>query len=143
VLPGIERRLIKPRLPQTSGMVIPKRGQKCFNDRIGDVFATTRFRSREDLQTTLECYLTLYNQHLPQKPLCHKALFQALRQWHADRPVTFSSIASRHVPNGGRLPADPDRTVRRTRTVVVGTAPVNSLSSVAFVTSRWIRLSVG
>lgn len=78
-----------PRLPQTSGMVIPKRGQKCFNDCIGDVLATTRFRSREDLQTTLECYLTFYNPHLPRKPLCHKALFQALRRWHADRPVTF------------------------------------------------------
>ena len=44
----IEHRSIKPHRPQTSDMV------ERFNGRIGDVLATTRFRSREDLQTTLE-----------------------------------------------------------------------------------------
>jgi transposase InsO family protein len=45
---GIEHRLIKPRHPQTNGMV------ERFNGRISDVLATTRFRSREDLHTTIE-----------------------------------------------------------------------------------------
>ena len=83
VLLGIEHRLIKPRHPQTNGMV------ERFNGRISDVLATTRFRSRDDLQTTLERYLTLYNQHLPQKSLGHKTPRQALRQWRTDHPELF------------------------------------------------------
>lgn len=45
---GIEHRLIKPRHPQASGMV------GCSNGRIGDIPATTCFRSCEGLQATLE-----------------------------------------------------------------------------------------
>lgn len=82
-LHGIEHRLIKPRHPQTNGMV------ERFNGRISDILATTRFRSREDLQTTLERYLKLYNEHLPQKALGHKTPFQALRAWRKDRPDLF------------------------------------------------------
>lgn len=80
---GIEHRLIKPRHPQTNGMV------ERFNGRISDVLATTRFRSREDLQTTLERYVKLYNDHLPQRALGHKTPLQALRAWRKDRPELF------------------------------------------------------
>ncbi|MGA8277036.1 MAG: integrase core domain-containing protein, partial [Rhodanobacteraceae bacterium] len=80
---GIEHRLIKPRRPQTNGMV------ERFNGRIRDVLATTRFRSREDLRTTIERYVKLYNDHLPQKALGHRTPLQALRAWHTDRPELF------------------------------------------------------
>ncbi len=80
---GIEHSLIKPRHPQTNGMV------ERFNGRISDVLATTRFRSREDLQTTLERYVKLYNDHLPQRALGHKTPLQALRAWRKDRPELF------------------------------------------------------
>ena len=80
---GIEHRLIKPRHPQTNGMV------ERFNGRISDVLATTRFRSREDLQTTIERYVKLYNDHLPQRALGHQTPLQALRIWRKDRPEMF------------------------------------------------------
>ncbi|WEN15089.1 IS481 family transposase [Rhodanobacter sp. AS-Z3] len=80
---GIEHRLITPRHPQTNGMV------ERFNGRISDILATTHFRSREDLQTTLERYQTLYNEHLPQKALGHKTPVQAIRAWRKERPELF------------------------------------------------------
>ena len=80
---GIEHRLIKPRHPQTNGMV------ERFNGRISDILATTRFRSRDEVQTTLERYQTLYNDHLPQKALGHKTPLQALRTWREQRPELF------------------------------------------------------
>ena len=80
---GIEHRLIKPRHPQTNGMV------ERFNGRISDVLATTRLRSREDLHTTIERYVKLYNDHLPQKALGHRTPLQALRTWRKDRPELF------------------------------------------------------
>ena len=56
---------------------------------ISDVLATTRFRSREDLQTTIERYVKLYNDHLPQRALGHQTPLQALRIWRKDRPEMF------------------------------------------------------
>ncbi len=41
---GIEHRLIKPRRPQTNGMV------ERFNGRISDVLAARRYTSSEDLE---------------------------------------------------------------------------------------------
>lgn len=80
---GIEHRLIKPRHPQTNGMV------ERFNGRISDILATTRFRSRDDLQTTLERYAKLYNDHLPQRALGHRTPRQAIAQWRSERPELF------------------------------------------------------
>ncbi|HET6431809.1 integrase core domain-containing protein [Dyella sp.] len=60
-MPGIERRVTKPRYPLTKGMV------ERFNGRISDVLATTRFRSRKDLQTTIQPYVKLDNDHLPRR----------------------------------------------------------------------------
>ena len=84
---GIEHRLIKPRHPQTNGMV------ERFNGRISDILATTRFRSREDLQTTITRYEKLYNDHLPQRALGHKTPLQAIRTWQTERPELFNSNA--------------------------------------------------
>lgn len=80
---GIEHRLIKPRHPQTNGMV------ERFNGRISDILATTRFDSREDLATTIKRYVKLYNEHLPQRALGHKTPLQALRQWRRQYPELF------------------------------------------------------
>jgi transposase InsO family protein len=80
---GIEHRLIKPRHPQTNGMV------ERFNGRISDILATTGFRSREDLQTTIERYVKLYNEHLPQKALGHMTPLKAMRAWRDRKPELF------------------------------------------------------
>lgn len=51
----IEHRLTKPRTLQTNRMV------ERFNGRISEVLATHRFESSQDLSTTLERYVLLYN----------------------------------------------------------------------------------
>ena len=79
----IEHRLITPRHPQTNGMV------ERFNGRISDILATTRFHSRDDLQTTITRYEKLYNEHLPQKALGHKTPLQAIRAWQKQKPELF------------------------------------------------------
>ena len=80
---GIEHRLTKPRHPQTNGMV------ERFNGRISEVLATNRFRSGEDLSHTIERYVWLYNQHLPQRALGHQTPLQAMKQWQKDQPELF------------------------------------------------------
>lgn len=80
---GIRHRLIKPRHPQTNDMV------ERFNGLISDVLATTRFSTREDLQTTLERYVQLYNDRLPQGALGHRTPRQAMAQWRSERPDLF------------------------------------------------------
>jgi transposase InsO family protein len=52
---AIEHRLIKPAHPQTNGMV------ERFNGRISEVLKTTRFRSGEHLEDTLQRYAALYS----------------------------------------------------------------------------------
>lgn len=79
----IEHRLTKPRTPQTNGMV------ERFNGRISEVLATHRFESGEDLSTTLERYVLLYNQHLPQLALQHRTPIQAMKEWQKQRPDLF------------------------------------------------------
>lgn len=80
---GIEHRLIRPRRPQTNGMV------ERFNGRISEVLQTTRFRSGEHLSRTLRRYVKLYNEHIPQRALGHIAPVQALKQWHETHPELF------------------------------------------------------
>lgn len=60
-----------------------------FNGRISDLWATTHFRSREDLQSTLERYVKLYNDHLPQRALGHQTPLQAMQSWREKQPELF------------------------------------------------------
>ncbi|ASJ25648.1 DDE-type integrase/transposase/recombinase [Laribacter hongkongensis] len=60
----IEHRLARPRTLQTNGVV------ERFNGRISEVLVTHRFGSGQDPSSvTLERYVLLYNQHLPQLAL--------------------------------------------------------------------------
>ena len=69
----IEHRLIKPRTPQTNGMI------ERFNGRIADVLRTHRFDSTASLQTTLKRFVYLYNHHIPQKGL-ETAFLDSIRE---------------------------------------------------------------
>ncbi len=69
---GIEHRLIKPKHPQTNGMV------ERFNGRISEILATTHFDASRDLQETLYQYQKIYNYHVPQKNIGHITPIQAL-----------------------------------------------------------------
>ena len=73
---AIEHCLIKPRTPQTNGMV------ERFNGRIAEVLATTRFDSSEHLTDTIKRYVQVYNQHIPQKALGHITPIQAMKNWY-------------------------------------------------------------
>lgn len=91
---GIEHRLIRPRRPQTNGMV------ERFNGRLEQVLQTNRFNSADDLETTLRRYVWLYNEHLPQKALGHITPLEALRRWRKSNPELFvKSIRSHPGPD--------------------------------------------
>ena len=80
---GMEHRLTRPRTPRTNGMV------ERFNGRIADVLKTHRFNSREDMQQTLQRYVTLYNHQLPQSALKSKTPLQAMKEWYQTHPHLF------------------------------------------------------
>jgi transposase InsO family protein len=79
----IEHRLTPPRRPQTNGMV------ERFNGRIADVLNTHRFHDAEDLASTLNRYVRLYNQQFPQSVLQGKTPMQTMQQWYATHPELF------------------------------------------------------
>jgi len=79
----IDHRLIPIRRPQTNGMV------ERFNGRIAEVLATTRFKSGEELTETLQRYIYLYNQHIPQQALGHHPPIHALKEWQTTHPHLF------------------------------------------------------
>ncbi|MDI4661942.1 IS481 family transposase [Cobetia sp. BMC6] len=91
---GIEHRLIRPGRPQPNGMV------ERFNGRISDVLATRRYDSSEDLEQTLERYCWLYNHHIPQRALHHKAPIAAMKEWQVERPELFTqAIVNQTAPD--------------------------------------------
>jgi transposase InsO family protein len=80
---GIEHRLIKPRHPQTNGMV------ERFNGRIEDILGQTRFNSASHLKDSLLKYNQLYNHHIAQKLLGHVTPIQAMKNWQKTHPDLF------------------------------------------------------
>jgi transposase InsO family protein len=80
---GIEHRLPPVRRLQTNGTV------ERFNGRISEMLTTHRFHSGEELQATLERYVWLYNQHLPQKALEHISPIEAMKRWQTSHPHLF------------------------------------------------------
>ena len=80
---GIEHRLIKPKHPQTNGMV------ERFNGRIADILKTTVFANAEELEKTLMKYGKLYNHQIHQKALNHKTPIQTMKDWYKKKPELF------------------------------------------------------
>lgn len=77
---GIERRLSKPRSPQTNGMV------ERFNGRLSGLLKDTRLESWAHLESVLKDYLQIYNCHIPQKNLGHLPPIQAMKEWQLREP---------------------------------------------------------
>ena len=63
---SIDHRLIRPRHPQTNGIV------ERFNGRIGELIEQIRFASAADLESTLTQYPATYNHSLPQRALHYR-----------------------------------------------------------------------
>ncbi len=83
-------RLIKPYHPQTNGMI------ERFKGRIAEVIKTTTFASANHLETTLEKYLHLYNQHIPQKNLGHVTPLAKLQEYYQTNPELFQKKPTNH-----------------------------------------------
>jgi len=60
-----------------------------FIGRITEVLATTRFDSAEHLADTIERYVEVYNQHVPQKALGHIPPLQAMKNRSQKQPQLF------------------------------------------------------
>ena len=87
---GIEHRLIKPKKPQTNGMV------ERFNGRIQEVVQQTRFDSAQQLEETLIQYLNIYNCNIPQRNLGHVTPAEALDKWRKTHPDLFKKSECNH-----------------------------------------------
>lgn len=86
----ITHRLIKPKHPQTNGMI------ERFNGRIAEVLKTTTFASTRHLETTLQRYLHLYNQFIPQKNLGHVTPIAKLKEYYRTQPELFQKKPANH-----------------------------------------------
>lgn len=80
---GIEHRLTKPRHPQTNAMV------ERFNGRIADILKIHRFNSALDLEQTLQRYVVLYNESLPQCALKSRTPMQEMQRWYQSHHQLF------------------------------------------------------
>ncbi len=84
---NIVHRLIKPRHPQTNGMI------ERFNGRIAEILNTYHFDSSQTLSQTILRYVRLYNHAIPQKSLGHLSPMSAMQQWQQKTPHRFKELA--------------------------------------------------
>ncbi len=63
-----------------------------FNGRIEDVLQSHHFRSGEELEATLQGYVWLYNQQLPQSALGSETPLQAMKYWHNLKPDLLKKL---------------------------------------------------
>jgi len=87
---GIEHRLIKPKKPQTNGMV------ERFNGRIQEIVQQTRFESAQQLEEALIQYLNIYNSNIPQRNLGHVTPTEAVSKWRKTHPELFKNSGCNH-----------------------------------------------
>jgi len=87
---GIEHRLIKPKKPQTNGMV------ERFNGRIEDIVQQTRFESAQQLEEALIQYLNIYNSNIPQRNIGHVTPVEAVNKWRKTHPELFKNSEYNH-----------------------------------------------
>ncbi|WP_417916745.1 IS481 family transposase [Candidatus Electronema sp. JC] len=87
---GIEHRLIKPKKPQTNGMV------ERFNGRIEDIVQQTRFESAQQLEEALIQYLNIYNSNIPQRNIGHVTPVEAVNKWRKIHPELFKNSEYNH-----------------------------------------------
>ena len=87
---GIEHRLIKPKKPQTNGMV------ERFNGRIEDIVQQTRFESAQQLEEALIQYLNIYNSNIPQRNIGHVTPVEAVNKWRKTHPELFKKSECNH-----------------------------------------------
>ena len=80
----IERRLAPSQLPQTNEI------GELFNSCIENVLRPHHFRSGEELEFTLLCYGTLFNQQPPLSAMGGQTPLQAMKGWHGLEPYHFS-----------------------------------------------------
>ena len=88
---GIDHRVIKPRHPQTNGMI------ERVNGRIADVLHQTQFLTFAALTETLMKYGHIYNQSIPQRALGHIAPVHALKKWRKAKPELFRKRVNNHT----------------------------------------------
>lgn len=81
---NIDHRLIKPKHPQTNGMV------ERFNGRIAQLVKTTFFANADEMIDTLKKYRTIYNHHIVQRNLGHITPVKALKKWYQEKPDLFN-----------------------------------------------------
>jgi hypothetical protein len=60
-----------------------------FNGRTEEVLQSHHLRSGDELETTLHCYVWLYNYQLPQFALRRKTPLQTMKHWYKISPELF------------------------------------------------------
>jgi transposase-like protein len=124
---GVQHRLIRPRRPQTNGMV------ERFNGRVKQIITQTRFSSAKELRETLTRYCRLYNHYIPQKNLGHITPVQALKNRQQKRPQLFV----KSVHNFSGLDIYLSTTSGRTRIMSRKRASIVPMSCQGFIPARW------